>query len=81
MWRSGIGWQKIDRAVPTPPNAHGAVRRQKRQVKLGQIVNTGRRNETEIKGETALKDFGLFITAEPADVNAPTTTVIGTFIK
>jgi hypothetical protein len=28
-------------------------------VKMGQIVNTGGRNETEIKGETALKDFGL----------------------
>jgi hypothetical protein len=50
-------------------------------VKIGQVINTGRRNETEIKGETALRDFGLFITAEPADVNAPTTTVIGTFIK
>lgn len=50
-------------------------------VKIGQIINTGRRNETEVKGETALKDFGLFITAEPSDVNAPSTTVVGTFIK
>ncbi|HKC64319.1 MAG TPA: hypothetical protein VKB86_11810 [Pyrinomonadaceae bacterium] len=50
-------------------------------VKLGQIINTGRRNETEIKAETALTDFGLFITAEPAEANAPTTTIMGTFIK
>lgn len=47
-------------------------------VKIGQIVNTGRRNETEIKGETALKDFGLFITAEPTDTNAPTAPIVGT---
>lgn len=50
-------------------------------VKLGQVVNTGRRNETEIKSETALTDFGLFITAEPTDANAPTTTIMGTFVK
>jgi hypothetical protein len=50
-------------------------------VKLGQIINTGRRNETEIKGETALTDFGLFLTAEPTDANAPTTGIVGTFIK
>jgi hypothetical protein len=47
-------------------------------VKIGQIVNTGRRNETEIKGETALKDFGLFVTAEPADAASPTTPMVGT---
>lgn len=40
--------------------------------KLGQIVNSGRRNEAEIKSETALTDFGLFITAEDADVTVPT---------
>ena len=48
-------------------------------VKIGQIINTGGRNETEIKGETALKDFGLFVTAEPADSPTPTTPVAGTF--
>lgn len=58
-----------------------AVGADNQMVKIGQIINTGRRNETEIKGETAMKDFGLFITAEPADVNAPTTTVIGTFVR
>jgi hypothetical protein len=35
-------------------------------VKLGQIVNTGQRNEAEIKGETSLPDFGLLITMEDA---------------
>jgi len=47
-------------------------------VKIGQIINTGGRNETEIKGETALKDFGLFVTAEPADSPTPTTPIAGT---
>lgn len=32
--------------------------------KLGQIVNTGGRNEVEFKSETALQDFGLVITQE-----------------
>ena len=34
--------------------------------KLGQIVNTGNRNEVEFKSETALPDFGLVITQESA---------------
>src|SRR5689334_451722 len=34
--------------------------------KLGQIVNTGHRNEVEFKSETALPDFGLLITQESA---------------
>jgi hypothetical protein len=34
--------------------------------KLGQIVNTGGRNEAEIKGETAMPDFGLLVTLEDA---------------
>lgn len=32
--------------------------------KLGQIVNTGGRNEVEFKSETPLPDFGLLITSE-----------------
>jgi hypothetical protein len=32
--------------------------------KLGQVVNTGGRNEVEFKSETALPDFGLLITSE-----------------
>ena len=35
-------------------------------VKLGQIVNTGQRNEAEIKAETTEPDFGLLITMEDA---------------
>lgn len=41
-------------------------------VKVGQIVNSGKREEGEIKSETALTDFGLFITAEDAEVTVPT---------
>lgn len=43
-------------------------------VKLGQVVNAGRgeREEGEIRSETALRDFGLFVTVEEADVNQPT---------
>ena len=42
--------------------------------KLGQVVNNGRgeREEGEIRSETALKDFGLFVTVEDTDVNQPT---------
>ncbi|MEO5857543.1 MAG: hypothetical protein ABIR33_01205 [Pyrinomonadaceae bacterium] len=41
-------------------------------VKVGQIINSGKREEGEIKSETALTDFGLFITVEDADVTIPT---------
>jgi len=34
--------------------------------KVGEIVNTGGRNEAEIKTETTLADFGLLITQESA---------------
>ena len=47
--------------------------------KLGQIINAGDRNEAEIKSETALTDFGLFITAEDADVNEPTSRIYTVF--
>jgi hypothetical protein len=51
-------------------------------VKLGQIVNTGGRNEAEIKSETTLRDFGLLVTLEGKDeVTAPHGTVMGTFIR
>ena len=36
-------------------------------LKLGQIVNTGGRNEGEIKSEVTLADFGLLVTMEDAD--------------
>jgi hypothetical protein len=40
--------------------------------KLGQVINTGKRQESEIRSETALKDFGLFVTMEEKDVASPT---------
>lgn len=49
-------------------------------VKLGQIVNTGQRNEAQIQTETALQDFGLFITMED-EMSTPTGTLVGTIIK
>jgi hypothetical protein len=49
-------------------------------VKLGQIVNTGGRNEAEIKSETTLPDFGLMVTLED-EVALPHGTVVGTFIR
>jgi hypothetical protein len=49
-------------------------------VKLGQIVNTGQRNEAQIQTETALTDFGLFVTMED-EVTTPHGTIVGTVIK
>ena len=40
-------------------------------VKLGQVVNAPGRNEAEIKSETTLPDFGLLVTMENADGEAP----------
>lgn len=50
-----------------------AVSPENQFVKLGQIVNAPGRNEAEVKAETALKDFGLFITMESAtgDITDP----------
>jgi hypothetical protein len=47
--------------------------------KIGQIINTGKRQEAEIRGETALKDFGLFVTVEDTDVTQPTSTIYSPF--
>jgi hypothetical protein len=48
-------------------------------VRLGQIVNTGQRNEAQIQTETALQDFGLMITAEE-EHSSPTGPMIGTVV-
>lgn len=40
-------------------------------VKLGQIVNTGKKNEAEIQSEVALPDFGLLVTMEDANATTP----------
>ncbi len=48
--------------------------------RLGQVVNTGRRNEAQLQAETPLTDFGLFVTTEDAP-STPSGTIIGTVIK
>lgn len=57
-----------------------AVSPDNKYVKLGQVVNTGRRNEAEIKSETTLKDFGLLITLQ-AEGEAPAGDVVGTVAR
>jgi len=47
--------------------------------KLGQVINTGARQESEIRSETAMKDFGLFVTIEETDVDQPTGKIYSTF--
>jgi len=42
-----------------------AVSPDNKYTKLGQVVNTGARNEAEIKSETTLSDFGLLVTLQP----------------
>lgn len=49
-----------------------AVSPENAYTKIGQVINTGKRAEAEIRGETALKDFGLFVTVEDTDVTQPT---------
>jgi hypothetical protein len=47
-------------------------------IKLGEIVNTGSRNEAEIKSEVALPDFGLIVTMEGAEGETPIGPAVGT---
>src|SRR6476620_4433874 len=47
--------------------------------KLGQVVNAGGRDESEIRSETALTDFGLFLTMEDTDVTTPTSRTYSVF--
>ena len=47
--------------------------------RLGTIINGGKRDEAEIRSETALTDFGLFVTAEDADVTVPTSRIYSVF--
>ena len=48
-------------------------------VKLGSVINSGNKDEAAIKSETALTDFGLFVTAEDTDVTIPTSRVYSVF--
>ncbi|MDQ4120143.1 MAG: hypothetical protein M3209_01585 [Acidobacteriota bacterium] len=56
-----------------------AVSPDKKYTKIGQVINTGQRQEGEIRGETALSDFGLFVTMEETDVMQPSGTVYAPF--
>lgn len=56
-----------------------AVSADKKYTKLGQVINTGKRQESEIRSESALKDFGLFVTMEETDVTEPTGKIYSTF--
>lgn len=47
--------------------------------KLGQVINNGERQESEIRSETSLADFGLFVTLEDTDVANPTSRVYSVF--
>lgn len=47
--------------------------------KLGHVTNSGRRDEAEIRAQTSLTDFGLFVTAEDADVTIPTSRIYSVF--
>jgi hypothetical protein len=47
--------------------------------KLGQVWSGAGKDEMEIKATTPLNDFGLFVTAEDADVMMPTSTVYSVF--
>ena len=47
--------------------------------KLGHVINSGRRDEAEIRAQTTLTDFGLFVTAEDADVTVPTSRIYSVF--
>jgi len=46
--------------------------------KLGEILNTGGRNEAEIKSEVAMPDFGLVVTMEGSEVETPIGPAVGT---
>lgn len=47
--------------------------------KLGQVVSTGRKDKATIQSETALNDFGLFLTVEDNDVLIPTSRIYSVF--
>jgi len=48
--------------------------------RLGQVVNTGQRNEAQIQSETQFQDFGLFVTLEN-ESSSPNGVIVGTVEK
>jgi hypothetical protein len=51
-----------------------AVAADRSYIKIGQVISSGLRDKSEIRGETSLKDFGLFVTQEDTNVDVPTNT-------
>jgi hypothetical protein len=49
-----------------------AVAPDKSYTKIGQVINSGEKQEAEVRGETNLSDFGLFVTLEENEVTNPT---------
>lgn len=47
--------------------------------KIGQVIHAGKKDTAEIRGDTSLSDFGLFLTVEDTDVNVPTSKIYSTF--
>lgn len=47
--------------------------------RLGQVWNSGKKDEAEINTTTPLDDFGLFMTAETGEVTVPTSKIYSTF--
>ena len=47
--------------------------------RLGHVINSGKRDEAEIKATTTLDDFGLFVTAEDTEVTVPTSRIYSVF--
>lgn len=47
--------------------------------RLGQVINSGKRDEAVINSETSLADFGLFMTVEDAEVMIPTSRTYSVF--
>lgn len=56
-----------------------AVAPDKSYTKIGQVINSGEKQEAEVRGETNLNDFGLFVTQEEKDVTTPTGTTYAPF--
>ena len=55
-----------------------AVSPDNKYIRLGQVVNTGGRNEAEIRSEVPLPDFGLIVTMESAVGAMPVGPAVGT---
>jgi len=55
-----------------------AVSPDNQYTKIGEIINTGGRNEAEIRSEVALPDFGLIVTMESAVGAMPVGPAVGT---